>query len=482
MSSCHVSSAHPAAEQRVKTLPPTRGARSYALKELARRAGVTAEFIRSWRVDVRDDGTYIYVEPGTENHIRFPNAPPTFWRELTARRFHTTRASWMFPPSEPVKRLVPDFIIPFSHETRVGTYPLFSPVGRSGVECSLDLLASALLSLSRFEELASSERDVHGRVPASSSIAVRDGYLNRPIVDEYGLALEQAITYLLPRWRPVERKLRVKLSHDIDWTGVPVNLGDTVRQVGLRLRHAGPFGFTRDLLSWGTSLEPTFLKLVREIVQMSRDRGLDSAVYWMAAQPSRRDSGYDLRHPKIEKVIAWLRDCRVEMGVHPGYHSFLSPEQLWQEVQTVREVLGEQRLGGRQHYLRWSPETWLHWEMCGLAYDSTVGYADRIGFRAGTCIPYRPWLLNLDREANLVEIPLLVMEGALLSNIQLTRQQSLDATLELVARCRVVGGVFALLWHNGWLVNPGHRGLYRELLDTLVGHEKYDWRAPLNHL
>src|SRR5205807_6191871 len=103
--------------------------------------------------------------------------------------------------------------------------------------------------------------------------------------------------------------------------------------------------------------------------------------------------------------IDWLQDQGVEMGVHPGYYTFLSPDQLLQEVQSVRTVLGKSPVGGRQHYLRWCPETWLHWERCGRAYDSTVGYADAIGFRAGTCIPYRPWLPALNREANLVEIP-----------------------------------------------------------------------------
>ena len=49
---------------------------------------------------------------------------------------------------------------------------------------------------------------------------------------------------------------------------------------------------------------------------------------------------------------------------------------------------------------------WALWEGCGLAYDSTLGYADRTGFRAGTCFPYRPWLLDAAREARcLVSFP-----------------------------------------------------------------------------
>jgi hypothetical protein len=336
----------------------------------------------------------------------------------------------------------------------------------------LDLPASILLTLSRFEEMQATERDVHGRFSASMSLAARDGFLNRPIVDEYGLALEQALTHLLPRWQPVERKLRVKLSHDIDEVGIPFNFSSAV---GHTIRRHKPLATVRDLLGSVVGLSPTYLKLIRSIVRMSLERGLDSAVYWKASRRSPLDSGYDPRHPKVREVISWLHEQGVETGVHPGYETFLSPDRLLREVQILREALGEQPLGGRQHYLRWCPDSWLHWETCGLAYDSTVGYADQIGFRAGTCVPYRPWLLFLNREANLIEIPLLVMDGTLLYYMGLTPRQSLEAVLECVTRCSFIGGVFTLLWHNSSLIDPIYKDLYRNILDTLAGHKKFDY-------
>ncbi len=343
------------------------------------------------------------------------------------------------------------------------------------MECGLDLPVSVLLSLARWEESLPTERDEHGRFPASASLAYRGGFLNRPVVDECGLALEQALRYLVPAWRPVQRRLRVKLSHDIDQIGVPFNprsaLGHTLRR-----RH--PLATARDLLGWTIGLNPTYLESVLEIVRLSLERGLDSAVYWKASRKGLRDTGYDPGHPKVRSVIRWLQERGVETGVHPGYETFRSPERLQQEVQTLREVLGDEPLGGRQHYLRWCPESWWHWESCGLAYDSSVGYPDNIGFRAGTCMPYRPWLLSLGREARLIEIPLIVMESSLVEYMGLTLEQSLAAVLECIDRCRVVGGVFTLLWHNTSLIDPRYGDLYRDVVDTLVGHEKFDWKNP----
>jgi hypothetical protein len=215
---------------------------------------------------------------------------------------------------------------------------------------------------------------------------------------------------------------------------------------------------------------------------MSLERGLDSALYWKASRRTPYDSGYDLGHPKVREVIRWAEAQGIEMGVHPAYDTFEAPEELKREVTRAREVLGNQPMGGRQHFLRWSPEQWEHWEKCGLVYDSTVGYARQVGFRAGTCIPYRPWSLRLNRELNLLEIPLIVMDGTLVEHRKLRLEESIETVNRLVSRVEMVGGVFTLLWHNSSLIGAGYNELYTPLLDRLPGASRYDWVEDFREL
>ncbi|MEA1048991.1 hypothetical protein U5801_04080 [Lamprobacter modestohalophilus] len=62
-------------------------------------------------------------------------------------------------------------------------------------------------------------------------------------------------------------------------------------------------------------------------------------------------------------------------------------------VQTLRRVpddegIDQPSLGGRQHFLRWETSATARlWDANGLDYDSTLSYADRPGFRCGTCRP-----------------------------------------------------------------------------------------------
>jgi hypothetical protein len=375
-----------------------------------------------------------------------------------------------------VRKRVPDFVIPFQDEGKNSPAPIFRHPTDDCVEFDWDLPLATLFTLSRMEESLVPDRDEHGRFPASSSVAFRNGFLGRPIVDEYGLALEQAIRCLLPNSQAANRSLRVKLSHDIDLVGVPFRLREAL---GHTLRRRRPAATACDLMAAFTNRCPTFLALVQDIASMSLERGLDSAVYWMGSPPGLIDSGYDPRHPKIRKVVSWLAEREVECGVHPGYETFRSRERLLSEIELLRSVLGKGKLGGRQHYLRWSPETWLDWEACGLAYDSSVGFAEWIGFRAGTCYPYRPWIFAENREAKLLEIPLIVMDCTLTRYMGLTWEESLEAMKECIETCRIAGGVFTLLWHNASLIDPIYGDMYQETLDQLTGTARFDWEAAL---
>jgi hypothetical protein len=425
-----------------------RKATIYALKELARRAGVTADLFQTWRIEFEGQGfVHVYVQPGTNQRIRFPQADFWFWKELNAGQFRTSTAKWMGDPGTKLA-LVPDFRIPFSSDVRSEVGPLFAAAGGDGLNCPVDLPASVLLTLSRFEETLPGPRDAHGRFSAFSSIAWQNGFLHRPIVDEYGLALEQALSVLLPRWKPAERRLRVKL----------------------------PWGTLRDLVAPWTGMDTTYAKLLRELVELSFEHGLDAAVYWKATVPGAHEAGYDVRHKRIRGLVAGFHVQGIEMGVHPSYSTFGSFEKLQMEVSAVRELLAEHKIGGRQDYLRWNPETWVHWDQLGLAYDATVGFADHIGFRAGTSYPYRPWLLSKGREAQLLEIPLMAMDSTPQGYMKLSPEDAFRQLLDCVARCRTVGGVFSLLWHNTRLIGQDYPVVYRKLLHELTASARYDWR------
>ena len=177
----------------------------YVVQELARRAGVSRSTFETWKLEGDASGYLsVYIQPGTNRRVRFPQVAPDFWKKIQPARCRTATATWMKPLAARCGG-VADFKIPFSRVEQESVGPLFVAESSQSIRCTVDLLTSLLLVLSRFEETLDVPRDEHGRFSAFSSLAWREGFLHRPIVDEWGLAFAEAIQYLLPVWKPKKK-------------------------------------------------------------------------------------------------------------------------------------------------------------------------------------------------------------------------------------------------------------------------------------
>lgn len=448
----------------------TAAARRYALFELSRRAGLARETLERSRILSDAQATIVELDGADGPKLVFEHASSLHYRSFLAYggRPRTVRATW--PGRRWRGAINPDFLVPFAPASAQSGRPLFERE-RNTVRFSLDVLAATVLMLGRGEEIVSGPRDVWGRFPASESALGREDALERPIVDEYGDALARAFDELIPNFSPPARSLRVHLSHDVDDVGVPLRF---MQSLGHTLRRRSVSATLRDFVASISSARPALLCALTALVQEALERSMRTAVYFKVSRKTPFDSGYPLEHPKVRATVEWLRDAGVELGVHPSHFTLGSPQRLLEEVTALRGVLGQNVLGGRQHHLRWSPKTWLDWENNGLSYDSSVGFAGHVGFRAGTAVPYKPWLFWLDREASLLELPLIVMDTTLFRYQRLTVNQIRDTLTRLLATCRSVGGVFTLLWHNINFVAARDVALYREVLDALTPLEPFD--------
>lgn len=445
----------------------------YTIRELGRRAGASGPWIATWRVEIAADRVCVYPEPESDARIEFPfdrEKPQRFEQllELPAKRY-----AWMQPPEASVRDLVPDFAVFFDTCIHKEETPLFVLNSPGRITCAADLITSTLWTLGRAEEYGDAQRDEHGRFPSAASVLTRDGLLERPIIDEYGLALRQALQVLSPRRLLEKLEPRAKLSHDIDLIGIPRSLRTTVGHLYPRRRVDAFWADIRAACGQGPT---AYLQAVADLARMSRERGLDSAFYWCGnTVETPWDTGYDVLAAPVRDSVQSLIDGGFEVGLHPAYGTFDNESLLGEEVRRMRSLIGDSAFGGRHHYLRWNPATWKAWERAGLAYDSTVGFADAVGFRTGTCHPYHPWILDEDRESSLLEIPLVVMDVSTIAYMQLSPEEALARIDAVAQRCKAVGGVFTLLWHNNNLIDRPYASLYERVLQALPAAGRYDW-------
>ena len=110
-------------------------------------------------------------------------------------------------------------------------------------------------------------------------------------------------------------------------------------------------------------------------------------------------------------------------------------------------ALGEKVFEGRQHVLRFeAPTTWTIWEGANMDLDSTLGFADHVGFRAGIAEQYPVFDVLERKTLNLEEAPLVVMDSSL-KDYQLLTPNDAKAKIDLlIDRVFRVNGLFVLLY------------------------------------
>lgn len=179
-------------------------------------------------------------------------------------------------------------------------------------------------------------------------------------------------------------------------------------------------------------------------------------------QPSLRAAGYDVAD--LTATIRILLDHGCEVGVH-GLDAWHSVEKGREELEVLSRATGEAKPGIRMHWLLRERDTASTLERAGFAYDSTCGYNETVGYRAGTSQVFRS-----PGTQDFLELPLHIQDGALFysQRLDLTESAAMERCGRVIGDARQNGGVLTLLWHDR---SHGPErlwgGFYTKLLSTV---------------
>ncbi|MBA7489488.1 hypothetical protein ES702_00022 [subsurface metagenome] len=344
------------------------------------------------------------------------------------------------------------------------------------IETNIDIIASSFFILSRYEEIVLNKKDRFGRFPSTESLAYKEGFLNRPIVNEYIELLWKWIdSFALGFKRRKfwgDEDFAVCLTQDVDNVKKYKVYPPLLTIGSLALRH-------RDLRRvFATIVDYFKAKLGKDpydnfgyIMKLEDKYGFKSSFYFMSGGNTKYDASYSINDSYITSLIKTLQEEGFEVGLHPSFNSYNNFRMLNLEKRKLGEATESAIFGGRQHYLRWkTPDTWRILEKAGLKYDTTLGFADREGFRCGICFPYKPFDVVENRVLNIWELPLIIMDRSLFNYQNLTPEEGFQRIKNLIDITKKYNGLFVLLWHNSSLDRlelPGWIQVYERTMEYI---------------
>jgi len=187
--------------------------------------------------------------------------------------------------------------------------------------------------------------------------------------------------------------------------------------------------------------------------------------------PGRNGEGYASRlrasRYEISEILPQLKrilQAGSEVGLH-GVDAWRDRESGEAEMKVLRGVVGDKEVGIRMHWLFFDENSPRILDEAGFTYDSSLGYCETVGFRAGTLQAYRPLAAR-----HLLELPLVVMDTALFypAYLNLDEAGAKDLVWRLIDHASRLGGALTINWHDRSIFPERlWDGFYIRLLDEL---------------
>ena len=353
-----------------------------------------------------------------------------------------------------------------------GGTKVFYPTVRNSA-LPFDPFAASFFLTSRYEEYLPHIRDQHGRFESKQSLAYLHGFLQKPVVNLWALAILQMIEDRYGKQTIKDRNYSFKPTIDIDNAWAFRHKG-FIRAGGGMLSDL----FKMNLKEFGERFRSVFhlqhdpydtYEYQIELIQRYK---LNPLFFILLGDYATFDKNVPHQNKHMQSLIKFMGDFG-DVGIHPSYASNDQPEKLPKEIARLAYILHQEIHNSRQHFLRLSlPDTYQRLIECDITDDYTMGYPDQPGFRAGICTPYFFYDLDLEIETALRLHPFAIMDGTLRDYMNIKPEDAADIINPLIDEIKKVKGEFISVWHNESFAEnerwKGWRKVYEDMIEKAL--------------
>lgn len=330
-------------------------------------------------------------------------------------------------------------------------------IGAKTARINKDIIASGFYFLSCWKEYIDKGVSLpENRFKFKKSMQYKWDFTEVPVVDAYCDILDNILEISLPnyekgfKWKD-DKSFSMTLSHDIDYWDVwsKEHFSQIMSYNRSRFKAEPIRSVFKIVGHFLTKRRFTPQKAMQKILRKEKRLQVKSSNFLLV-----QDASDEPRRSYFaeEKYRNQLKQVFTSQNV--GLHG--SPESAYYIKETKRELdklnrLFPQPLGYRSHNLAFEyQKSFAVLDRMKVKYDSSLGYWEHIGFRAGISFPFYPYDIVNDKPFETLEIPLVVMDTTLISKagMSISPFSAAYRLAKLITRAGKFRSHVSLLWHN----------------------------------
>ena len=348
--------------------------------------------------------------------------------------------------------------------------PVFFP-SKEGSDLPFDIFAASFYLISRYEEYSDFEPDEHGRFRAAYSLAYKNGFLSKPVIDlwakEWVKELIKKFHNLVFRKSEFSALVTVDIDQPFEFLGKDIfrSIGGLFLDIGKKTGKAG------DRYRTYAKGEKDPWDVFDYITDEADKSGVAARFFVPVGDRSDFDRQPSWNNEEYRNLVVKI-SRKYKIGLHPSYYASGNISKINSEAGRLKEIVSQEIDTSRYHFLRFRfPGSFSVLPEAGIFEDYSMGYADEPGFRAGIARPFFFYDLIREEVTKLRIVPFQVMDATLHQYRKMDSVNSMETVSRLIEEVKNVGGLFVSIWHNTSLLDTdewdGWRKLFEKMLSLL---------------
>jgi hypothetical protein len=346
--------------------------------------------------------------------------------------------------------------------------PVFYSSSRKSI-LPYDIFAATFFMVSRYEEYLPVIRDNYDRFEAHASVAYQNNFLKKPIVDIWINQLKEKLIQLFPNLQFKTNTYKFISTIDVDNAYAYLEKG-IVRTIGAfakSILNQNLFQIIeRSRVLLGSLKDP--YDTYEYQLNIQKKYKFEAIYFFLLGDYGFNDTNVSASNKKLISLIKNLSDY-FPIGIHPSFASNEKTEMLSVEINRLSKITHKEITKSRQHFLKLKlPDTYRRLIELDIKDDYTMGFANELGFRAGTSMWFNFYDLDNETETNLRVHPFVMMEATLKYYNKVRPDQAFEQVKPIIDEIKKTGGTFISLWHNetlsNWGIWKGWRDVYEEMV------------------